>query len=203
VTLDTAIGLAISHDQGVTFERIGAGPVLGPTLNEPFLVGDPFVLHHDGTYHMWYIFGTMWRRFATGAAADRTYKIGHATSANGIDWVSGGGRPIIPDRLSGDESQALPSVVFRDGLFHMVFCFRESFDFRKNAERGYRLGYAVSDDLRSWRRDDTLVPPAGSAGEWDSQMQCYPNLFECDGELCLLYNGNAFGRHGFGLAVLE
>jgi hypothetical protein len=34
-------------------------------------------------------------------------------------------------------------------------------------------------------------------------MLCYPNLFECDGRTYLLYNGNEFGRHGFGIAILE
>ena len=34
-------------------------------------------------------------------------------------------------------------------------------------------------------------------------MQCYPHVFECDGKVYLLYNGNEFGRHGFGLARLE
>jgi hypothetical protein len=28
-------------------------------------------------------------------------------------------------------------------------------------------------------------------------------VFESDGEVYLLYNGNDFGRHGFGAAVLE
>jgi hypothetical protein len=34
-------------------------------------------------------------------------------------------------------------------------------------------------------------------------MLCYPNLFQRDGQTYLLYNGNEFGRHGFGIAVLE
>jgi hypothetical protein len=33
-------------------------------------------------------------------------------------------------------------------------------------------------------------------------MQCYPHVFECDGKVYLLYNGNEFGRYGFGLAEL-
>jgi hypothetical protein len=28
-------------------------------------------------------------------------------------------------------------------------------------------------------------------------------VFECDGKVYMLYNGNEFGRHGFGLAVLD
>ena len=34
-------------------------------------------------------------------------------------------------------------------------------------------------------------------------MQCYPNVFEMDNEIYMLYNGNAFGKYGFGLAKLE
>ena len=40
-------------------------------------------------------------------------------------------------------------------------------------------------------------------GDWDSDMLCYPHVFECDGQVYLLYNGNEFGRYGFGAAVLE
>jgi len=34
-------------------------------------------------------------------------------------------------------------------------------------------------------------------------MMCYPHVFTCDGAAYMLYNGNRFGREGFGLAVLE
>jgi hypothetical protein len=43
---------------------------------------------------------------------------------------------------------------------------------------------------------------AGTPGDWDADMQCYPHAFECDGSVYLLYNGNEFGRYGFGLAKL-
>ena len=67
--LDTAIGLAISHDDGLSFERIGPGPVLAASLHEPFLVGDAFVALIGGEFHMWYIFGTGWKRYPAGRAA--------------------------------------------------------------------------------------------------------------------------------------
>lgn len=203
VSVETAIGLAVSRDQGLTFQRLGPGPVLAATLREPCLVGDAFVKIIDGTFHMWYIFGTGWRKYAPGAAPDRTYKIGHAISADGVDWIKEEARQIIADHLGADESQALPSVVILGKRAHMFFCFRQSFDFRTAGGRGYRLGHAYSDNLVDWVRDDTCVPAPGSAGEWDADMQCYPHVFECDGRICLLYNGNAFGRRGFGLAVLN
>lgn len=203
VSVETAIGLAVSRDGGLTFERMGEGPVLSASLNEPCLVGDGFVRVIDGRFHMWYIFGTGWKRFDTGSAPDRTYKIGHAVSSDGVSWIKEEGRRIIPDRLGPDESQALPTVIEFDGRHHMFFCYRESYDFRTHSGRGYRIGHAWSDDLRDWTRDDLTPGLEGAPGEWDGEMQCYPHVFECDGSIYLLYNGDAFGRFGFGLAELE
>ena len=55
----------------------------------------------------------------------------------------------------------------------------------------------------NWTRDDENPLLDVTRGDWDSDMLCYPHVFECDGEVYLLYNGNEFGRYGFGLAVLE
>lgn len=203
VSVDTAIGLAVSRDGGRTFERQGAGPVLAASLHEPCLVGDGFVQVIDGVFHMWYIFGTGWKRYADGAAPDRTYKIGHAVSGDGVNWVKEEARQIIADVLGPDESQALPTVIEIDGRHHMFFCYRQSSDFRSNNARGYRIGYAWSDNLRDWTRDDAACPLPVEAGTWDADMQCYPHVFRCEGQVYLLYNGNEFGRGGFGLAVLE
>lgn len=203
VSVDTAVGLAISRDDGLSFERIGPGPVMGPSLHEPCLVGDGFVLVVNGVFHMWYIFGTGWKRYAPGSEPDRTYKIGHATSIDGINWTREEARQIISDRLGGDESQALPSVVEIGGVYHMFFCYRQSSGFRSDPDRGYRVGHATSTDLVNWARNDEDPHLEGTTGDWDSDMQCYPHGFNSDGETYLLYNGNHFGRSGFGLAILE
>jgi len=203
VSVDTAVGLAISRDNGLTFERIGPGPVLSASLHEPCLVGDGFVMVIDGVFHMWYIFGTGWKKYAPEAAPDRTYKIGHATSPDGVNWTKEEARQIVSDRLGPDESQALPTVVKIGSRHHMFFCYRESFDFRKSKGRGYRIGHAWSHDLSNWIRDDDAPQLEGTPDAWDSDMQCYPHVFECDSKVYLLYNGNEFGRHGFGVAELQ
>ena len=204
VSVDTGIGVAVSHDDGITFQRLGPGPVLSASLHEPFLVGDGFVKVVGSTFHMWYIFGTGWRRLSSDTPPDRTYKIGHATSDDGINWTKEEARQIISDRLGDEESQALPTVIGIGERHHMFFCYRQTFDFRTNKDRGYHIGHAWSDDLTHWTRDDgALMLHAGAHGEWDSDMQCYPHVFECDGRVYLLYNGNEFGRCGFGAAVLE
>lgn len=203
VSVDTAIGLAISRDNGLTFQRIGDGPVLAASLHEPCLVGDGFVKVIDDVFHMWYIFGAGWKKFSENAPPDRTYKIGHAVSSDGINWVKEEAKQIITDRLGVDESQALPTVIEIEGRYHMFFCYRQSSDFRNNKNRGYRIGHAWSDDLANWTRDDNNPLLDVTLGDWDSDMLCYPHVFECDGKVYLLYNGNEFGRYGFGLAVLE
>jgi len=202
VSTDGSIGLAISEDNGVTFSKLGMGPILTASLHEPFLVGDPFVKIMNGVFHMWYICGVRWTNPEIGIEPDRVYKIMHATSNDGVKWVKEG-RYLIADKLNSDECQALPTVIKLNETYHMFFCYRYATDFRKNKMRGYRIGYSFSNDLIDWSRDDDQVGIDLSLAGWDSEMMCYPNVFECDGKIYLLYNGNEFGKLGFGLAVLE
>ena len=107
------------------------------------------------------------------------------------------GHDLIPDSLGPSECQALPSVTHWQDRFLMAFCFRQPTQFRDNPKRGYRLGFAESHDLGRWNRIDKEVIIENST--WDSDMQCYPYIFANNGKLGILYNGNQFGKHGFGL----
>jgi hypothetical protein len=204
VQLDMAIGLAVSNDEGESFERVGPGPVLGASLNEPCMVGDGCVRLIGDEFHMWYVSGRGWRRYAERQEPDRIYKLGHATSADGINWTKEDGLQIVGDVLGEDECYSRPTVITLEGEHHLFFGYRHAFDFRTNPERSYRIGHARSTDLASWTRDDAFLPlEPGRPGQWDSEMVGYPCVFECDRNVYLLYNGNEFGRYGFGAAVLE
>nr|WP_315485069.1 hypothetical protein [uncultured Undibacterium sp.] len=204
VSIDMSIGLAISRDGGLSFSKLGrGGPIMSASLNEPFLVGDAFVRYFEGQFHMWYIFGDRWcvnQKAGDNVAADRFYRIAHAVSPNGIDWERNS-RYLI-DTVSDDECQALPTVFFMDGRYHMYFCFRNAYDFRLNKDNAYRLAYAYSDDLITWVRADQQAGISLSDSGWDSEMMCYPHVVMCDDEIFMLYNGNEFGRYGFGIAKL-
>jgi sucrose-6-phosphate hydrolase SacC (GH32 family) len=202
VDIETSIGLAISTDNGETFKRIGAGPVLSSTLDEPFLVGDPFVQKINNKYHMWYIYGTNWIQNPSKNVKERVYKIGHAISDDAVNWRKTN-KQLIADKLNENECQALPSVIFHNNKYHMVFCYRQALGFRENSKDAYRLGYAFSDDGLNWQRDDENIGIEPTVNSWDSDMMCYPHIFSCNNNIYLLYNGNNFGRFGFGLAVLE
>lgn len=202
VSVDTSIGLAVSYDEGLTFTRVGSGPILTSSQWEPFLVGDPFVRVFNNSYHMWYIYGVRWIREESLTMPERVYKIGHATSIDGVTWKKTN-RQLIQDKLNMDECQALPTVIDYDGNYHMFFCYRQAVGFRNKSENAYRIGYAYSKDLVEWIRDDAEVGIDVSPNGWDSDMMCYPHVFRVGYDIYMLYNGNEFGRFGFGLAKLE
>ncbi len=110
---------------------------------------------------------------------------------------------IIPDVLDENECQAGPDVFYKDGLYHMYFVYREGLDFRTIKGRGYKIGYATSKDLVNWDRKDEESGIDYSENGWDSEMQHYPHIFELDNKFYMTYNGNEFGKYGFGLAQLE
>lgn len=203
VPVETSIGLAVSLDDGVTFRRLGSGPIMTASIDEPFLVGDPFVMVESDGWYMWYIYGTSWMETsAEEKSPARVYKIAQATSTDGVSWHRNG-VPVVADRLDAAECQALPTVIEWDGMYHMYFCYRHATNFRVNRNRSYRLGYAYSVDRRNWTRVDEQGGIDVSASGWDSDMVCYPHIFRCEDRVYLLYNGNEFGRYGFGVAELD
>ncbi|WP_374691556.1 hypothetical protein [Accumulibacter sp.] len=198
VPYDWAIGLAVSRDGGRSFSRRGRGPIVGPSLDEPYLQACPIVRRlGEDDWHMWYLSGTTWLQVA--GHPESVYVIMHASSSDGVHWARDA-QPVIPARVDF-ECQTSASTFAWQGRQRMLFSYRHGVDFR-NSERGYRIGHAVSDDLLRWQRDDDAAGIAPSAAGWDSQMICYPHVFDLDGRTLMLYCGNEFGREGFGWAEL-
>ena len=64
----------------------------------------------------------------------------------------------------------------------MYFSYRHGTDFR-NRERGYRIGYAWSNDQIHWHRKDELAGIDVSDCGWDSEMICYPHVVTIDDKI--------------------
>lgn len=198
VPFNVAIGCAESSDGGRSFQRLGPGPVIPYSLDEPFVMSGPKIRHFNGVFHLFYIAGTSWK--VVDGRPEPVYRIRMATSEDGLSWTKLG-RNLIDTVLETDEAQASPDVFFADGRYHMFFCYRYSEGFRSHA-RGYRIGYAHSADLLTWIRDDARAGIDVSETGWDSEMVSYPHVFHLDGETYMAYLGNGVGREGFGLARL-
>ncbi len=200
VPFNCSIGLAISHNNGKSFKRIGKGPIISQSIEEPFVISGPKIRKFESMFYLYYIAGTEW--IDHKGKPEIIYKIKMATSLTGVTFNKVTIN-VIPDILGKKECQAGPDVFYYENKYHMYFVYREGLDFRKTKGRGYKIGYAYSEDRINWTRDDKNAGIEYSKEGWDSTMQHYPHVFELDGNHYMLYNGNEFGKYGFGLAKLE
>lgn len=199
VPFAVAIGASESFDEGITFSRLGDGPVLSASPFEPFILSGPKIRSFNDQLFLFYIAGREW--FLDGDRHEPVYRIRMATSVDGIEW-NRANRDLIPALDDDDEAQASPDVFWMGGRYHMLFCFRRIRNYR-GKEGGYRLGYASSHDLLAWTRDDSRVNLSPSTEGWDSEMIAYPHYFEVEQQSFLFYLGNGVGRDGFGLCQIS
>jgi hypothetical protein len=139
---------------------------------------------------MWY---TCFSRWGRAGEPKHQYVIKYAESSDGVNWR----RPGIVCIDAADASEyaiGRPSVLRRDGFYHMWYSYRGA---------AYRIGYAWSEDGITWTRRDDLAGIDVSASGWDSESICYSHVFEWHNTLYMLYCGNHYGRDGLGLAVLD
>ncbi|MGS2716911.1 hypothetical protein ACVBE9_01950 [Eionea flava] len=189
-------GRAILDIDSLILKKEFAGPVLGRDKNNPlFAAATAFYITEDNQWHAWYNSGIRWEK--TDKGWHHWYGFHHATSLDGIDWLC---EPdlIIPFADEYEYAFGRPSVVLWDGVFHMWFAHRATKEIST-----YRMGYASSKDGLTWDRNDTISGIDVSVSGWDSEMICYPSVFEHKGYKYMLYNGNNYGETGFGFAVLE
>ena len=192
----SSIGLAISDNNGLTFQKLGKGPLVTRTLQEPYVQGSPFVLDLGYINHLWYLSGISWT--ANEGRMESIYRLMHATSLDGVTWDRNGIECV--EALFDDECQARPSVIIEGDTAHMWFSYRHGVDFR-NPHRGYGIGYAFSNDLLTWHRRDDLAGISKSIDGWDSEMISYPSILKLKDRYLMFYCGNQMGRDGFGVAV--
>jgi len=204
VPFNASIGCAISKDNGETFQKLGPGPVLTHSLDEPFVVCSPKIRKFGDQWVLYYSAGIKWVKNNDNSGAEICYKLKMALSEDGVNWTKLN-KNLLPDKLGELESQACGDVIYKNGKYHMFYCYRQNTDFRHNKDNSYRIGYAYSFDFKEWIRNDDYVGITVSSDDhdWDSEMVAYPNVFEMNNKIYMLYLGNEVGKHGFGLAELE
>jgi len=192
-----------SADSGVAFAKnekfdYGAtkkyrGPIKSNNKNEPFFSSVQFVIKENKVFKMWYVSGVKWEETKDGLK--HFYNIKYCQSSNGIDWSEG----IVAIDFKNEYEYALARpCIIKDDKYKMWYSYRAQKDIDT-----YRIGYAESDDGINWIRKDEEVGIDVSKSGWDSEMICYPYIFDHNGKRYMLYNGNGYGKTGFGIAVLE
>jgi len=198
VHFQNAVGLAEIMDRGgnLAATRLSDAPILDRGPCDPFFCSTATGLRTSIGWRLWYIAGTGWREVEPGERWPRPrYRLHQAACSSLGDWRERA-TIAIDFEHPGEVAIARASVMSDPDVWRMWYCFRGD-------DWPYRLGYAESADGVAWtRRDDTVVL-TGPTGEWESDMQCYPHVFDQAGQRFMVYGGNGYTRGGIGLAVLN
>lgn len=156
------IGMATSTD-GISWTKYSDNPVFdvgSPGSWDLDSVNDPCVIFEDNQYKMWYV-GQTWG----ATAADDLYRIGYATSPDGIHWTRYSENPVLTTGSLGswdDRRVWRPSVISTGSGYVMYY---------RGAAVGEgsqaKAGVATSSDGVHWTKTAVLSMPAGSSG-WDA-----------------------------------
>ncbi len=196
VPYNNAIGLAISDDGGKSFKKISEGPIITINHVEPYFSGTSYVLKENALFRMWYLSCISWKRIAE--KVEPIYNLKYAESKDGIHWNQTG--KVAIELEKGEGGLVSASVIKQNGVYRMWFGKRKDSDYRNNVQNTYRIGYAESENGIDWERKDEEAGIELSHKGWDSEMISYPNVIKRQHELLMFYNGNGFGKSGFGYA---
>jgi hypothetical protein len=187
------IGLAVSDDGGKSFQRHGNVPVVGRSAENPLTVGYPLVLRDGSGWRMWFGSHVHWGE----RGVEMLHVIKQARSADLVNWTPSGAVAVDVAGPSDPSEFAIsrPSVLReQDDSLSMWYARRRPH---------YELGFARSSDGIRWERRDQDLHFVGTPEAWEDKERTYPFVFDHGGRRYMLYNGNGYGREGFGIAVLE
>lgn len=192
VPFRNCVGLAIQSGGTGPFIRHSDGPVMDRGPTDPYFIASHDVVVEGGAWHIWYLSGLDW---GPGDPPVSSYNLRYAISDNGVDWRRHG-TVAVDFEHPNEIAIARPTVIKDDDIWRMWYCYR-------GTNFAYRIGYAESSNAVEWTRHDKNAGIRASKDGWDSEMVCYPYVFDHQGTRYMLYNGNGYGTSGIGLARLE
>jgi predicted GH43/DUF377 family glycosyl hydrolase len=187
------IGLAISDSPNGPFIKNGNVPLMDRSEEDPYSISYPAIIEENNRYKMWYGSNLSWG----SDQKDMNHIIKYAESRDLFKWQRTN-QIHIPLIHPNEYALSKPWVLMNENIYQMWYSFRGNGDIET-----YRIGYAESIDGKNWTRKDNEVGIDVSLTGWDSEMICYPAVFELNGNTYMLYNGNGYGKTGFGIAILE
>lgn len=181
------------------YRKISEGPIMERSLYNPIAVSAPMVLRDGDIFRMWYISFVSWDLYDN--KYEPIYVVKHAVSKDGINWECN--NHICIDVEYSGEAIGRPWVIKDEGMYKMWFSTRGIENYRSKNGQHYMIGYAESTDGINWVRRPEKMNLTTSENGWDSEMLEYASVIKYNNKYFMLYNGNGFGKTGFGYAVEE
>lgn len=154
-------------------------------------VGECSVIKDGHQYKMWY----------GGSDAWRWWRVGYATSPDGIHWTKHPNNPVLSEGSAGvwDEwGASAPAVVKIEGKFHMLYGGLDSYS-------GARIGAASSSDGLNWTKstDNPQLLEGLDAGAWNSENVFHATFFKDNNEdlVKMFYRGTDGSVYGIGYGI--
>lgn len=185
-------GLAMSSDNGETFVRHSETPILDRTDEGLYIRAIHTVIREGDSWKAWYAAGSSWEIIEGKPFPN--YHIRYVESPDGVRFPSAGKICVQPEP---PEYRIGRPRVYRTGSGY------EMFYTKGTTEGSYLPGYAHSADGITWTRADQDVGLAPSGAGWDSQALSYISVLLWHDRTYVFFNGNDYGRTGFGYAILE
>jgi hypothetical protein len=193
------IGLAISTNGGVTFDRYSDGPILDRSIYDTSWCAQPCVMKEMDKWRMWYLSCSKWE--IINDHPEPFYNVKYAESKDGIYWERTG--DICLDFDDVTDAIGRPVVIFENDIYKMFYSYRRATGYRTDPDNSYRLGYAESLDGVTFTKKNHLFDIIGKRDEWESVMNEYCHIYEHNHKRYLIYNGDGFGKSGFGYAIAD
>ncbi len=185
-------GLAISRDNGNSFEKYSDTPILDRSSEEMLFRCGPYAIRENNIYKMWYVAGSSWINI--DGKEYPVYNVKYIESEDGINWPSKGENALETE--DGDEHGfGRPYVTKKKNGTYRLFV-----SVRKKSLKQYRMAYAESKDGKVWSRLDKKLNLDVTQNSFDSQAITYAAYFENNNQSYIFYNGNNFGEDGIALA---
>jgi len=193
----SSIGLAISKNNGRSFKRFSEAPILTRDDIDPWACMAPFVLRvSKSKWIMWYASGIEIYKDFKGVLRSK-YDIKTATSFDGLKWKKTGKTAIS---LGTRDTNIARACVLKEKDKFVAW-----YPYVSKKLNKYSIGYGESKEGFKFKRLDkskkAILKPSKNPSEFDSDSVCYPYVFHHKENLYMLYNGNDFGKTGFGIAL--
>ncbi|MCC2625500.1 MAG: hypothetical protein K0R14_1373 [Burkholderiales bacterium] len=194
VRFSVLAGLAYGNaaDIEVHFNRYKKVPVFERTHEHTLFRVPHTVLKEDNIYKIWYGGGDHFIKFN-----DYTYPVYdiYYCETDNLLKIPESSSKVLTFANADEYRVARPYVVKFDKIYGMFLCVATK-------TKGYRLGYAESYDGLIWNRCDSNLNLYPSENSWDSDMMGYPSFVQTKYGSYLFYNGNEYGKYGFGYSEL-
>jgi len=186
-------GLAISSDNGDTFQRASEVPIMDRTNFGKFGRCIHTVLYEDNIFKCYYAIIHNWKVIHN--IPYPVYNIWFTESKDGIHF-SDRDTHLCIDTNDMEYRIGRPKVYHLENKYIMIYT-------RDFIRKDYVIGMAESYDGKTWERaDERFIIPKSKEG-WDSEMTCYPVLLPYKDRIYAFYNGNGMGKTGIGYGILE